>query len=551
MALVIPYTYIQCPCSDNSPPDLPQARQSQSSDERTFDPRDPRSNYSLYPLEYLLYCEDCQQIRCPRCVNEEVVTYYCPNCLFEVPSSNLRSDGNRCTRSCYQCPVCIGPLQVMETPVEKDQSHLGADIPGPQYALYCQYCNWTSTEIGIKFDKPNGIHSQLSKINNGGDLKLTAKELKERRKENPDEPPLADSDVDTDLQYANLKSFYQSQLADTNAASSGISPLNDTTGYGSPAASLSRIMAMYTGHGHARKRNGPSDVMREALSAEEGLKLADLDESAQIKKLHQEGWDATATIQQNLEQAEVQRFQDGLRPIPHLLRTKRSKRCSVCRHIISKPENKVTSTRFKIRLVAKSYIPMITIKPLNPTAGTVPTTQRPQILEERPLKPLTPHHYIITFKNPLFDGIKVTLATPNSTPGRFSSKVTILCPQFDIDANTDMWDDALKDDDRDKKRKGEESSGQPEAGKIWERGRNWVSIILEVVPASLRLDGQKDKSPLKEDEDILEIPMFVRMEWEPDSQQDVGAASAKEKDAQERRELAYWCVLGVGRISHD
>jgi dynactin-4 len=56
---------------------------------------------------------------------------------------------------------------------------------------------------------------------------------------------------------------------------------------------------------------------------------------------------------------------------------------------------------------------------------------------------------------------------------------------------------------------------------------------------------------LKEDEDILEIPMFVRMEWEPDSQQDVGAASAKEKDAQERRELAYWCVLGVGRISHD
>jgi dynactin-4 len=95
MALVVPYTYIQCPCSDNSPPDLPQARQSQSSDERTFDPRDPRSNYSLYPLEYLLYCEDCQQIRCPRCVNEEVVTYYCPNCLFEVPSSNLRSDGNR------------------------------------------------------------------------------------------------------------------------------------------------------------------------------------------------------------------------------------------------------------------------------------------------------------------------------------------------------------------------------------------------------------------------------------------------------------------------
>ncbi|KAF4977414.1 hypothetical protein FZEAL_6059 [Fusarium zealandicum] len=557
MASVIPYTYIQCPCSDISPFERTDGSQPQDptdSDERTFDPRAPRSNYSLYPLEYLLYCEDCQQIRCPRCVNEEVVTYYCPNCLFEVPSSNLRSEGNRCTRSCYQCPVCIGPLQVMAL-APTEQTHLGTEASshahGP-YALFCQYCNWTSTEIGIDFERPSGIHSQLSKINNGGDLRLTAKEFKERRKENPDEPPPKDSDVDADLQFANLKSFYQTQLADANASMSGVSMLNDNVSFASPAA-LTRIMSIYTGHGHPRKRQGPSDVMREALSTEEGLKMVDLDESAEIKKLHQEGWDTTASVEQNLQQAEVQRFQDELRPIPYLLRTKRSKRCSVCRHIISKPEAKVTSTRFKIRLVAKSYIPTITIRPLNPLAKPIATTQRPQIPEEPLLKPLNPYHYVITFKNPLFDGIKVTLATPNSTPGRFSSKVTILCPQFEVDANTDMWDDALKDDGRDKKRKGEESTGQPEAGKIFERGRNWVSIILEVVPASLRLDDvpgeDVDQSPLKEDEDILEIPMFVRMEWEPDSQQDVGNAPGKDKDGREKRELAYWCALGVGRIS--
>lgn len=93
-----PYTYIQCPCSDQSTLDEGDASPNQESiqdQERTFDPRAPRSNYSLYPLEYLLFCEDCQQIRCPKCVNEEVVTYFCPNCLFEVPSSNLRSEGNR------------------------------------------------------------------------------------------------------------------------------------------------------------------------------------------------------------------------------------------------------------------------------------------------------------------------------------------------------------------------------------------------------------------------------------------------------------------------
>lgn len=118
-----PYTYIQCPCSDSA--HLPSAESSSrpsssdrkagggsggsgggtgaeaggdgeaDEDDRTFDPRSPRANYSLYPLEYLLYCEDCHQIRCPRCVAEEIVTYYCPNCLFEVPTSNLKSEGNR------------------------------------------------------------------------------------------------------------------------------------------------------------------------------------------------------------------------------------------------------------------------------------------------------------------------------------------------------------------------------------------------------------------------------------------------------------------------
>jgi dynactin-4 len=100
MAALTPYTYIQCPCSDPSTlgrspdPNSPTGAEADD-DDRTFDPRAPRSNYSLYPLEYLLYCEDCHQIRCPRCVAEEIVTYYCPNCLFEVPSSNLKSEGNR------------------------------------------------------------------------------------------------------------------------------------------------------------------------------------------------------------------------------------------------------------------------------------------------------------------------------------------------------------------------------------------------------------------------------------------------------------------------
>jgi hypothetical protein len=127
-----PYTYIQCPCSDSA--SLPSAAAHEASsrpsssdrkaggasggggageqdgeaneDDHTFDPRSPRANYSLYPLEYLLYCEDCHQIRCPRCVAEEIVTYYCPNCLFEVPTSNLKSEGNRYVHSLLAIRIC-------------------------------------------------------------------------------------------------------------------------------------------------------------------------------------------------------------------------------------------------------------------------------------------------------------------------------------------------------------------------------------------------------------------------------------------------------------
>lgn len=101
MASFTPYTYLQCPCTSTSKPvqhpgeNTPDSEEDNDEDERAFDPRAPRANYSLYPLEHLLYCEDCHQIRCPRCVLDEIVTWYCPNCLFEVPSSTVKSEGTR------------------------------------------------------------------------------------------------------------------------------------------------------------------------------------------------------------------------------------------------------------------------------------------------------------------------------------------------------------------------------------------------------------------------------------------------------------------------
>src|SRR5699024_7990789 len=100
MSRPFPYTYISCPCADTPVPDPARKRRSREfhqkanpdapgtdekgtitedeEEEQTFDPRSPRSNFSLYPPEQLLYCEDCHQIKCPRCITEEIVCWYCP-----------------------------------------------------------------------------------------------------------------------------------------------------------------------------------------------------------------------------------------------------------------------------------------------------------------------------------------------------------------------------------------------------------------------------------------------------------------------------------------
>jgi Dynactin p62 family len=109
MAQPFPYTYYACPCVNTAAPlpiltahqnrkasrEAPPINIDSSDEEDTFDSRSPRANFSLFPLEYLLWCTECHQMRCARCMADEVVCWYCPTCLFEVPSSTVRSEGNR------------------------------------------------------------------------------------------------------------------------------------------------------------------------------------------------------------------------------------------------------------------------------------------------------------------------------------------------------------------------------------------------------------------------------------------------------------------------
>ena len=424
-------------------------------------------------------------------------------------------------------------------------------VSGP-WILSCGYCNWSSLDIGWQFENNKNMHQHIAKLKIGARPRSTSTTPTEFAKSVGSEPPreidpISESalDDDPDSAFASMRSFYSSQLS----ASYPSDPLLTPSGgfnYSSPS-SLARIMSLYTGRSFGKKDTGKSSLMRESADVAEGLRIMDprRDDEA-IRKLLVEGWTGTASVAQQSEQRHPALFTDFLRPISPLLRTKRSKRCRDCRHLLVKPEQKVQSTRFRIRLVALNYIPTMSLKPLQPS----PSTELP-LIDLKAIPPLRPSQFLLTLKNPLFDAVKVTLATPVQTPGRHGHKVTVLCPEFEIGSNVDQWDEALGDGKGRRSSKhfsiskieyaGGEGGRVAEAGKVWEKGKNWTTVVVEVVCAAVA-----EKEELEEDEDVLEIPIFVRMEWDADLERE-GKDEAK-SEKKEKRELAYWLVVGVGKV---
>ncbi|KAK6430832.1 hypothetical protein LTR95_013010 [Oleoguttula sp. CCFEE 5521] len=573
MALPLPSAHYACLCSSSPSPALSSRRashipappQDDNSEQSTFNPHSPRAAYNLYPLTHLLFCDECSQIRCPKCTTEEVTTWYCPSCLFEVPSGSVRGDGNRCARSCLDCPICEAPLNPIS---------VGDNGPEEEYALRCQYCHWSSADAGIRLAKPTKLTEQLAKLRRARVEGLS----KLQEDDEADAARVAETDVSSlqprnhDDAFGKLTAFYKEQLSESSDAPNPYGGSN----YNSPA-NLARIMNIYGGLSHSalkRSREKPQP-MREAYSLSEGVTTFPLDggvdEHDIVRKMPGLAWDELASVQQTII-APVNgdaRFTNDLWPVATRLRTKRGKRCKICNQIVFRPEAKPGSTRTKVRMLAHDHIPKFALQPLSAAArpqdpAFVVGKDQPYV--EPSLRPHATQQYVLTISNPLFETVKVTLATPAITPGKVKSRVTILCPEFSIGPAGEMWDDALSSSTtsasrpEDGSRKaamasltgGEDSERQPEAGKVWEKSRNRTKVILELVPGALKemsivpkaANAQADDD-LGEDEDVLQVPIFVRAEW----MAEVSHPPGGKPEPKELREIGYWCVLGVGRIS--
>ncbi|KIW15458.1 hypothetical protein PV08_05504 [Exophiala spinifera] len=583
MASLFPYTFISCPCSDASRRALTSKRLSREveldqqiqQDEETFDPRQPRSSFSLFPPENLLYCEECHDIKCPRCVTEEINAVYCPDCLFESPKVMVRGEGNRCPRNCYHCPICTS--QMITTSV-------GDPKEGP-FILNCNYCMWNTLDVGLKFDKPTGIRTQMDELANGGGAKSRSSSIIKSSYSGQDQPPRTSSlalppfspsddqtetsepsdkavprtaPMDAASRFNALKTFYKEQITESSATDADFPASTFDMAYSSPS-SLQRIMNIYTNPSSSLKRSRQKlTIMREARTRDEGFQAAQPSEPFDYDE-------ATTSSQRAFQYPSFIGNPDAvkardLKPMPTLMRTKRSKRCAACKHILTRPELKISSARYRIKLIALNYIPYVTVKPLPvPGGGGLPPPSGPDGSADVLLPAAKPVQFIMTLRNPLFEDVSVSLGTPSVTPGKHGHRVTILCPQFQIGKNSDAWDDALKTTNSNSNLPSTRATegGDQIAGKLYDQGRNWVSVVLEIVPASI---FRKQGDVLDEDEDVVEIPIRVRLEWTV-TDEDGGILERRRKkdgklleggdadDADDgKRELSYWMVLGIGRV---
>jgi len=409
---------------------------------------------------------------------------------------------------------------------------------------------WSTLELGIVFDKPVNISGQLAKLDNRAPRIRLSKDESETSHQSTTAQP---KDAPTD-QYAQLVAFYKAQIADT--APLGQWSTSHSFGLDSPSQ-LTRLLSTY-GIGGLKKQKGPLPIMREALSPSEGLQFdlsaAEDEEQAIIARMQRVGWSGIAsTAQRSWQEGPPHdvRFAADLRPVATSLRSKRAKRCRQCHHIICRFDQKRQRNKYDMRSTALSFVPTISVRPLDVAAVDV-----------HRLAPGKTVQLLLTFRNPMFDAVRVTLATPPRTPGRVATGVTVLCPQFGVGANTDAWEEALEKEVSEERKKSREAlegvGSQAVAGKVWERGRNWTSVIVEIVPGMMGKmeDGEVGQGRLdvgeEGDEALLEIPILVRMDYETDetttSAISRGDATGRGKEGKVKREMIYWVVVGVGRI---
>uniref|UniRef100_A0A6I8PWN4 Dynactin subunit 4 n=1 Tax=Xenopus tropicalis TaxID=8364 RepID=A0A6I8PWN4_XENTR len=281
------------------------------------------------PLSQLYFCRYCSELRSLECVSHEVDSHYCPSCLENMPSAEAKLKKNRCA-NCFDCPCCMHTLSTRATNIPAPLPDDPAKTTMKKaYYLACGFCRWTSRDVGMA-DKSVGeclidrnfllIVGNYLKIDNAGGGLFVIRN--------------------------SLGLWHTGQIS------------RDKYGRGTrlqrqrPGAPITALTGLTLKEGEDQK-----EIKIEAAQAIEEVEPLPEDYYTRPINLTE-----VTTLDQRLLQPDFQPIcASQLHPRHKHLLIKRSLRCRKCEHNLSKPEFNPTSIKFKIQLVALSYVPEVRI----------------------------------------------------------------------------------------------------------------------------------------------------------------------------------------------
>lgn len=300
--------------------------------------------------------------------------------------AGIKTERARCARNCFQCPVCAHTLSVSPSDLggstsnnaqqqmnskQGGSSSSGGDdwnprsaqasIGEPPYYLVCSACKWDSKEIGMIFDKSTGLSLQV------------------QRKE--------ETAIDV-LEFNQLRAHFEDYLKVNNDHHQ-----SSSAGLLSAARSsklLRDVPSLANDPTFLHRRNKiPKPEKREELKSYTAVSSWDAGRDNRTEKGDAPGLEAARVLgvigereqdridsvsqqqdERNISSLE-QRWQspadqsviiNDIKPYRVPLKTKQTKRCPACRHIIIKSEPKAQSNRYKIKLMALNYLPEIQVR---------------------------------------------------------------------------------------------------------------------------------------------------------------------------------------------
>ncbi|KAF9262854.1 hypothetical protein L218DRAFT_973290 [Marasmius fiardii PR-910] len=546
-----PSILYHCPCLSTSPVPPP--------------PHLPSSSYSFHPLHTLFFCEECDAVRCNRCVSVEVSGYYCPNCLFEVPSASVRAEKNRCARNCFMCPNCRNTLSVVPSdPPDPGDGRLMVPISAvgePPFLLYCNYCRWDSSEVGMTFEKPTGLAAQLQKFEDSAPDSLEFDRLKEHFEPIIRASSLSSSTLPTHAAHSPhtnpITAAATAALARDIPGVGKYTPLTRSQRGHKDKSANKDEMPLYKSRVDITTASKHGTGGGE-LDVEMMRRLEDLSEIARLEQRWSLSWSTSIETR-------------DLKPLRIPLHSKRSKRCPACTHILIKPEQKAQSVRFKIKLAAASYLPAVTVAlPHRQQAVTAElakrsvaksTTAPPDEGREGRCELLAGKTYPfnLALSNPLYDPIQVRLSVQrmhvshsDGAPDKARRPpfaISLPTSPFTISAFAEAWeyedDDDMfgLDDDEvlEARLRGEkEVKAKPKSVGVLEKKGNTTIVGGEVVIG-------------KEARGNVKFNMLVSFTYRsddptPSESNDMGSPSKAGSKAMETKTFAFYTVVDLGAI---